>query len=97
MSITIVGLVAFIATVIHNVFVISCRGYPVSLPWLTRLKIAVSTAKGLAFLHGEEQPVSLIQRFQSFQHTVGLGCANSDNKIAAIMFPDMDRLQHIHL
>ena len=32
-------------------------GYGPPLPWLTRLKIAVGTAKGLAFLHEEEKPV----------------------------------------
>ncbi|KAG8375268.1 hypothetical protein BUALT_Bualt10G0082800 [Buddleja alternifolia] len=29
----------------------------ISLPWATRLKIAVGAAKGLAFLHGAEKPV----------------------------------------
>ncbi|KAL2544433.1 Protein kinase superfamily protein [Forsythia ovata] len=29
----------------------------ISLPWCTRLKIAIGAAKGLAFLHGAEKPV----------------------------------------
>ncbi|XP_022724762.1 putative receptor-like protein kinase At1g72540 [Durio zibethinus] len=33
------------------------KRYGPSLPWLTRLKIAIGTAKGLAFLHEEEKPV----------------------------------------
>ncbi|MFS8010174.1 putative protein kinase RLK-Pelle-RLCK-VIIa-2 family [Helianthus anomalus] len=32
-------------------------GYSISLSWLTRIKIALGAAKGLAFLHGEEKPV----------------------------------------
>lgn len=33
------------------------RRYSISLPWLTRIQIALGAAKGLAFLHGEEKPV----------------------------------------
>ncbi|KAL4332050.1 hypothetical protein GQ457_07G030860 [Hibiscus cannabinus] len=33
------------------------KRYGPPLPWLTRLKIAIGTAKGLAFLHEEEKPV----------------------------------------
>lgn len=32
-------------------------GYSVSLPWSTRMKIALEAAKGLAFLHEAEKPV----------------------------------------
>ena len=32
-------------------------GISISLPWGTRVKIAIGAAKGLAFLHGAEQPV----------------------------------------
>ncbi|XP_061342868.1 putative receptor-like protein kinase At1g72540 [Gastrolobium bilobum] len=33
------------------------KGYLATLPWLTRIKIAIGAAKGLSFLHEEEKPV----------------------------------------
>jgi serine/threonine protein kinase len=36
---------------------LTITGISVSLPWSTRLKIAIGAAKGLAFLHGAEKPV----------------------------------------
>ncbi|XP_019434990.1 PREDICTED: putative receptor-like protein kinase At1g72540 [Lupinus angustifolius] len=33
------------------------KGYLAALPWLSRIKIAIGAAKGLAFLHEEEKPV----------------------------------------
>lgn len=35
----------------------SMAGISISLPWGTRLKVAMGAAKGLAFLHGAEKPV----------------------------------------
>ncbi|XP_035838364.1 serine/threonine-protein kinase RIPK-like [Helianthus annuus] len=42
------------------------RRYSISLPWLTRIKIALGAAKGLAFLHGEEKPVIATSELQIF-------------------------------
>lgn len=36
---------------------IGMTGYSASLPWSSRMKIAVGAAKGLAFLHEAEKPV----------------------------------------
>ncbi|KAJ9568494.1 hypothetical protein OSB04_004460 [Centaurea solstitialis] len=33
------------------------RRYSISLPWLTRIQIALGAAKGLAFLHGRKNPL----------------------------------------
>jgi len=32
-------------------------GYSATLPWSTRMKIALGSAKGLAFLHEADKPV----------------------------------------
>ncbi|KAM7254604.1 hypothetical protein ACFE04_003984 [Oxalis oulophora] len=37
--------------------VLNLDGYTETLPWLTRIRIALGAAKGLAFLHEEEKPV----------------------------------------
>ncbi|KAJ0702761.1 putative protein kinase RLK-Pelle-RLCK-VIIa-2 family [Helianthus annuus] len=42
------------------------RRYSISLAWLTRIKIALGAAKGLAFLHGEEKPVIATSKLQIF-------------------------------
>lgn len=43
--------------IIVLIFDLTNAGYSISLPWLTRIKIAHGAAEGLAFLHGEEKPV----------------------------------------
>ncbi|KAL8153482.1 hypothetical protein V2J09_011242 [Rumex salicifolius] len=40
------------------------KRYSAPLPWLTRMKIALEAARGLAFLHGEEKPV-IIRDFKA--------------------------------
>lgn len=40
-----------------HINVIKLSGISLSLPWATRLKIAVAAAKGLAFLHDLESPI----------------------------------------
>jgi len=42
-----------------NQLLVICQfsGISISMPWGTRLKIAIGAAKGLAFLHGAEKPV----------------------------------------
>lgn len=43
---------------IHTIYIsVITAGYSASLPWTTRVKIALEAAKGLAFLHEEENPV----------------------------------------
>lgn len=39
------------------IILIIFTGFSVSLPWSTRMKIALGAAKGLAFLHGAAKPV----------------------------------------
>ncbi|KAB1670590.1 hypothetical protein ES319_1Z155300v1 [Gossypium barbadense] len=59
------------------------RRYSVSLPWATRMKIALGAAKGLAYLHEAEKPV-IYRDFKASNILLdsGLQCQTSDFGLA---------------